>query len=37
MHKSENIKKNQINHYDKQKRVRVLMAVLLCARVNENQ
>ena len=27
--------KNQINHYDKQGRV--LMAILLCARVNENQ
>ena len=27
--------KNQMNHYDKQRRV--LMAILLCARVNENQ
>ena len=27
--------KNQINHYDKQRRV--LMAILLCARVNKNQ
>ena len=27
--------KNQINHYDKQRRV--LMAILLCAEVNENQ
>ena len=33
MHQSEN--KTQINHYDKQRRV--LMAILLCARVNENQ
>ena len=29
--------KNQINHYDKQRRVHVLMAILLCARVNKNQ
>ena len=27
--------KNQINHYDKQNRV--LMAFLLCVRVNENE
>ena len=26
--------KNQINHYDKQRRV--LVAILLCARINEN-
>ena len=29
------VDRNQINHYDKQRRV--LMAILLCARVNENQ
>ena len=33
VHVSKRKHKNQINHYDKQRRV--LMAILLCARVNE--